>query len=398
MSSSRNIARKTKKERLTKEGEMEKWVECDVCERWELFENTGLGGEFDEVTIGDQRFECRMCKLEARMEQQAQERKREGDKLSNIEKEVQSIVSRLDVLEMMMMERKTVEKDGEVKKDGGEESKEMLASELLVRSIVCGDDVKKLEQTVDELKDRVTAFETQAVELNGNDVKKLEQTVDELRDRVTAFETQTEEFKKEWPSIDEWKEIKTSKRMEKAARQSVRLSFAEQFKDKKRDTVVLVGDSLVKGVGQKLEANSHMFSTVCKGGAKIEQISDEISKLENNKERHLVVMVGTNNVQRDYSEVVLDKYDKLLEQCKRKENKVVTMIGIPARSDLDEFCNSRRIGINERLKLKCKTIGVEYLDYECVRSRLTRDGLHMNNLGQDELARRIFTHCKGFLD
>ena len=44
----------------------------------------------------------------------------------------------------------------------------------------------------------------------------------------------------------------------------------------------------------------------------------------------------------------------------------------------------------------CEENDVEYIDYDVGRSKLARDGLHLNHLGQDELARAIHGHCKGF--
>ena len=54
-----------------------------------------------------------------------------------------------------------------------------------------------------------------------------------------------------------------------------------------------MGDSLTRGVGIKLERNSHMISKITKSGAKIEQITEQVGKLENKEDRHLVLMVGT---------------------------------------------------------------------------------------------------------
>jgi uncharacterized phage infection (PIP) family protein YhgE len=98
-----------------------------------------------------------------------------------------------------------------------------------------------------------------------------------------------------------------------------KISFAEKFKDKAKDTIVLVGDSLARGVGQKLEQQSHMVTTKSRGGARIEQVTEQIGLLQDNVDRHLVVLVGTNNVENDSSEAIRLKYRSLLEASKKSQ-------------------------------------------------------------------------------
>ena len=74
------------------------------------------------------------------------------------------------------------------------------------------------------------------------------------------------------------------------------------------------------------------------------------------------------------------------------------MIGIPTRYDVNGLESSRRIGMNIRLKQLCKEKKVQYIEYECSRNRLWRDGLHLNETGQRELAKQIFDHCINFLE
>ena len=44
------------------------WVQCDGCERWELFENTGIAGPYDKETINEAKFRCRNCCFENKLE------------------------------------------------------------------------------------------------------------------------------------------------------------------------------------------------------------------------------------------------------------------------------------------------------------------------------------------
>ena len=44
------------------------WVQCDRCDRWELFENRGIPGNFDETRVKQVKFECRLCAVNANSE------------------------------------------------------------------------------------------------------------------------------------------------------------------------------------------------------------------------------------------------------------------------------------------------------------------------------------------
>lgn len=175
-----------------------------------------------------------------------------------------------------------------------------------------------------------------------------------------------------------------------------KICFADKFKDRTKDTIVLVGDSLARGIGEKLEQQSHMVSTKSRGGARIEHVTEQIGLLQDNVDRHLVVLVGTNNVQNEGSEAIRLKYKSLLEASKKVKNRKVSVIGIPRRFDLSGYQNSRRIGANLELERMCGELDIGFVAYEPNRSRIAKDELHFNHVGQDELARKIFEHCKSF--
>ena len=87
----------------------------------------------------------------------------------------------------------------------------------------------------------------------------------------------------------------------------------------------------------------------------------------------------------------------MIEEAKKISNRKISLVGILKRADVGLYFESKRIGVNERLRKMCEQSGVEYIEYNLERSRLARDGLHLNHLGQDELAKSIFDHCKSFL-
>jgi hypothetical protein len=42
------------------------WVQCDRCDRYELYENCGLDGEYVEEKVQTLKFVCRLCGVEER--------------------------------------------------------------------------------------------------------------------------------------------------------------------------------------------------------------------------------------------------------------------------------------------------------------------------------------------
>ena len=108
-----------------------------------------------------------------------------------------------------------------------------------------------------------------------------------------------------------------------------------------------MGDFLARGVGIKLERQSHMFSKYSKSGAKIEEMTEHVKKLEGKEDRHLVFVVGTNNIEVDGSEIVLSKYQKLIEEAKKVKNRKISVVGILKRTDVGVYVESKRIGVTE---------------------------------------------------
>ena len=359
-------------------GELLYFVQCDTCDNYILFENCGLGKVFDEEALVGIDFECEKCTLSSCKGGSDLVRT-----LKAVQLEVKNLSGRLsEVIERVDNLEEKVDMDREI--SGG------VVGQILE---------EKLKEERGELDSIVAVGVMQITD----HVKELEDKFKKLGDRVAAVGVKVMDLNDEWPSIDEgeWviKEGKRKRKVSGSRPISQGVSFGEKFKGKAHGTVVVMGDSLVRGVGTRLENNHHMFKATSVSGAKLEDVERLISNLEDNEDRHLVLLVGTNNVKRDGSEMMVKKYRKLMETCKTKKNRRVTMVGIPNRVDVDGLANSRRWGVNRRVQKMCGEFGFEYIEYEneCTRSKLWRDGLHLNVIGQEELALAIFSHCKRFL-
>ena len=176
------------------------------------------------------------------------------------------------------------------------------------------------------------------------------------------------------------------------------VSFSEEFKNRSKETVIVVGDSLVQGIGSCLEKDSDLFTTRAFRGAKIEHLENQLKEMGEKPDSHVVVMVGTNNLKYDGSEEILGKYEKLMDTAKQLKYRKVSFVGILERRDVNSFQNNRRRGVNERLKNKCASKDIGFIEISNVEQYLAKDGLHLNYRGQDIAARKIFSSCKKYLN
>ena len=182
-------------------------------------------------------------------------------------------------------------------------------------------------------------------------------------------------------------------------KQAVNISFEQLCKDKKEGTVLLIGDSLARGVGYHLKSQHGMFESRAFGGARIEDITKKVEVMKDLEESHIVVLVGTNNLQSDGTTMIMNKYKDLVNQLKAKRFRKISILGILARNDLSNYNNSKRIAMNIQLKELCKKNRVDFLEIAVDKeSMLDRRGLHLNFSGQDKVARSIFKHSVSYLN
>lgn len=163
-------------------GEKCHWVQCDQCDRWELFENSGIGGKFDETRISQVKFQCRLCcmlcsvnecsGLEARIvgveQHLAQVRKLMDEGMDERIKVVEQRLIRLECrLDACFGDVNVNVYEGLCKRDGCEsfvvvkvgEAAAELASKVEVCDVRCEERISLVNRQMDELSDKMTVIE-----------------------------------------------------------------------------------------------------------------------------------------------------------------------------------------------------------------------------------------------
>lgn len=185
-------------------------------------------------------------------------------------------------------------------------------------------------------------------------------------------------------------------KVEKSLEQEKEQKPEKVVANKRKNRVLLVGDSLVRHVGRNLQKQCAGFDTVCKPGARIEQIHAEIEKMEVNEDT-VIVQVGTNNLRMDEIGEMMTKYEGMIQKLKEVRHGKVVVMGILPRQDLSDALDSKRVEMNRILKEMCLEEKVRYCEVEFNPWKggyLGRDGLHLNARGADMVARQLFMMMK----
>jgi hypothetical protein len=133
---------------------------------------------------------------------------------------------------------------------------------------------------------------------------------------------------------------------------------------------------MLRGIISKLARDNPIFTGKAIGGAKIEDIKQEIvSDRVRVVGKHAVLCVGTNNLQVDGSEIMLSKYRELFESLRAKDCTRVSIVGMFFRSDVSDYLDSKRVSVNLRLSEMCSEFGYIYI---CPRELLGKLSISEN--------------------
>ena len=272
--------------------------------------------------------------------------------------------------------------------------------------------IRKLEVAVlgvDEVKSAVAAREVVNLAVEDR-LSTLEKQVQELASGVEGVKIRFEDFDKEWPALGDENgegftvvEGRRSKRGRARgtplsvapAAPEPRLSMAHRLRESS-GRVLIAGDSLARGVGHKLrEQCGDMVEVRAFGGAKLGSVRDSVVGMRRDETRQLVVVAGANSIAEPAADL-MSNFGEIIDAGKENSKELV-MIGLIKRYDVGHVYESKRIVVNGKLRALCESKEVRFVEYEPERSRVHRDGLHLNFRGQNELGRKIFAATKPFL-
>jgi hypothetical protein len=411
-----------------------KWVLCDRCDENVLYENCGMKGEYDEVKVNLHKFVCRMCKSE--------ECKSElEEKLKACEERLVLFSERLPILDAGLVrvteESKNVVKDECVKVD-------VRLNEVSARMVMLDDSVNMMGDKIVKVETRQGIFEGSVADIV---VKQSEFEV--LMEERTFAAVVSRKSVKAVSGSDVQSAVTGTTRVGAVSGRgrsgsmqdnvstepvvgSSRVSIGRagngdsmssvpgngNLMGRKTGMVVLLGSSMARGIGCRLEREDERFRTQSYGGARIEQISWKLRqgmvRVLEDAGTHLVVMVGTNNLATDDSELILSKYGDLIKAMSEVDCRERSIVGILTRADEDNSMRRKRTVVNHGLELLCVKNGIHFIDpwkmyveingnsayrHEVTAIRLLdRGGLHLNGWGQVEISKKIFQHCKSYLN
>ena len=161
-------------------------------------------------------------------------------------------------------------------------------------------------------------------------------------------------------------------------------------KEKTKGKCMLLGDSIVRYVDREFSRVDKAKRTrVCLPGARVEDVSDRVSRLVGDEEI-VVVEIGTNNLRRDSQDMLRSRFKELMCRLKSTRSKVA-FCGILPRFD-GRVAGRKIASLNRWMEIECRDEGFYYVDVSCFwerRDLFARDGLHLNGVGASMLGKLV---------
>ncbi len=160
--------------------------------------------------------------------------------------------------------------------------------------------------------------------------------------------------------------------------------------NRKRPTVSIVGDSIIKGIRkQEINRSVRQMNTFVKTfpGATTNDMESYIVPTLNREPDYLIIHCGTNDLRKDEPDVIAKKITKLAINSK-KTVRNVAVSSILARGDSD-LMEGKRLQVNSLLEKSLAGNQISFIRHETLdqnwRYLLFEDGIHLNNEGTNVL-------------
>lgn len=152
--------------------------------------------------------------------------------------------------------------------------------------------------------------------------------------------------------------------------------------------ILIIGDSLIRNLQQYTESKPNIM-TNCMPGARIQNLSKHLATLQNLPPT-VILHIGTNNLMssRTPNDIMRPLWYTIEAAQKKFKDTIWIVNGIIHRRDIPALYIE---SVNEAIQFMCDNLHVVYRDpnKEVTARGLGRDGLHLNQLGDHQLANFI---------
>ena len=171
-------------------------------------------------------------------------------------------------------------------------------------------------------------------------------------------------------------------------------------KKKKRNTVAILGDSMVKHIKGKIMAKSLKNQNVIVrsfSGATTKGMAHHIKPTIELEPETVIIHCGTNNLRSEQSPAEIK--DEIINLAKnvKKDTNLVVISGIIPRND---SFNNKANQVNSLLQNECNSRNMPYISHESINPRrnLNRDRLHLNVSGTKQVVRNYINFLNSIYD
>ena len=167
--------------------------------------------------------------------------------------------------------------------------------------------------------------------------------------------------------------------------------------------IVVIGDSIARGVGARLQEQHGEVKVFAKGGGTLTDAQRKVDEVQLTGEEAVIIMTGGNDIDRgDGTEEVVRGYERLVTSLRSKGVGRITLVGPSTRRHFSPYFKSKVIGINNRLERWCAKESVNFVEGGVTDQDkiwlLARDGVHFSRNGEDFMVRKIYQSTRQYLN